>query len=244
MLIPTQSQDPRVQIQPGFSWDAQDAYLFDIDGTLLRSLDRIHFNSFASSIRQVTGWEAPLAGVSIHGSTDTMILLDACRQAGLTPEIIEPRFEEILEAMRQTVAAERDKMDLLLMPYVKETLTYLREKGARLGVASGNLESIGWVKIEEAGLRDFFEFGGFSDHFPIRGELIAHAAKIAREIAGPLATVCVVGDTPRDIQAAHANSLPVIAVATGHYGFDALLEHGPEVCASLLAELLAHQAAA
>ena len=29
-----------VTVQDGFCWDRQDAYLFDIDGTLLRSRDR------------------------------------------------------------------------------------------------------------------------------------------------------------------------------------------------------------
>ena len=53
------------------------------------------------------------------------------------------------------------------------------------------------------------------------------------------ASVCVVGDTPRDIEAAHANGLPVIAVATGHFSFDELLEHKPEVCTTTLADLLA-----
>lgn len=53
----------------------------------------------------------------------------------------------------------------------------------------------------------------------------------------------MVGDTPRDIEAAHANSLPVIAVATGRSSFDELLAHGPEVCASSLAELVAATAA-
>jgi phosphoglycolate phosphatase-like HAD superfamily hydrolase len=58
-------------------------------------------------------------------------------------------------------------------------------------------------------------------------------------LAGKDAGVCVVGDTPRDIAAARANSLPVIAVATGHYSFDELLEHRPEVCATSLADLRA-----
>jgi phosphoglycolate phosphatase-like HAD superfamily hydrolase len=50
----------------------------------------------------------------------------------------------------------------------------------------------------------------------------------------------VVGDTPRDIEAARANFLSVIAVATGSYSFDDLLEYQPEVCATSLADLLAH----
>jgi phosphoglycolate phosphatase len=63
-------------------------------------------------------------------------------------------------------------------------------------------------------------------------------------MAGADATVCVIGDTPRDIEAAHANSLPVIALATGHFSFDDLQELEPEVCATSLAALLAHTKAA
>jgi phosphoglycolate phosphatase-like HAD superfamily hydrolase len=98
---------------------------------------------------------------------------------------------------------------------------------------------IGWIKVERAGLREWFRFGGFSDHFPDRSDLVGQAAKKARELAGAQASVCVVGDTPRDIQAAHANSLPVIAVATGHFSFDELREYRPEVCTTTLADLLA-----
>ena len=49
----------------------------------------------------------------------------------------------------------------------------------------------------------------------------------------------MVGDTPRDIEAARANFLPVIAVATGNYSFDELQKFQPEVCATSLADLLA-----
>ena len=58
-------------------------------------------------------------------------------------------------------------------------------------------------------------------------------------MAGKGVSVCVVGDTPRDIEAARANFLSVIAVATGNYSFDELHKLQPEVCASSLADLLA-----
>jgi len=238
------NQAIRVQIEPGFAWDQQDAYLFDIDGTLLRDTDRIHMNSFASSIERVTGIAVTLDGVAIHGSTDTAILNEACRKAGIPAEVLAPQVEAILEAMRQNVNEHRNEMHLRLMPGVEAALRHLALKGALLGVATGNLEMIGWIKIEEAGLREWFRFGGFSDHFPIRAELVGDAARKARELAGADARVCVVGDTPRDIEAAHANQLPVIAVATGNFSFDMLLEGRPEVCASSLADLLAHTEAA
>jgi phosphoglycolate phosphatase-like HAD superfamily hydrolase len=244
MLTIPQTHEARVHIKPGFAWDGQDAYLFDIDGTLLRDPDRIHMSSFASSIERVTGFAVTLDGVAIHGSTDTAILNEACRKAGIPAEVLEPQVEAILEAMRQNVNQRRGEMHLRLMPGVKEALRHLAQKGALLGVATGNLEMIGWIKIEEAGLREWFRFGGFSDHFPNRAELVGDAARKARELAGTDARVCVVGDTPRDIEAAHANQLPVIAVATGNFSFDTLLEGRPQVCASSLADLLAHTEAA
>jgi phosphoglycolate phosphatase-like HAD superfamily hydrolase len=244
MLTTPPSQDSRVALVPGFTWDQQDAYLFDIDGTLLRSRDRIHFNSFAASIQHILGLDVSLTGVAIHGSTDTAILADACRLAKIPPETMQEHTAAILEGMRQRVAGQREELDLLLMPGVKQVLDHLAAKGALLGVASGNLESIGWIKIEQAGLREWFRFGGFSDDFAVRSELIGDAAKKAREMAGGHASVCVVGDTPRDIEAARANSLPVIAVATGNFSFDELQKHQPEVCASSLADLLAFSQAA
>jgi phosphoglycolate phosphatase-like HAD superfamily hydrolase len=240
MLTFEPTSEARIAIEQDFVWDAQDAYLFDIDGTLLRSRDRVHVDSFTSSVHRITGFEVTLAGILLHGSTDTAILREACRQAGVPAEVLESRTEAILEAMRNTVAERRHEMDLVRMPGVEQTLSHLARRGALLGVATGNLEMIGWIKVEQAGLREWFRFGGFSDHFPIRSELIAQAASKARELAGRGANICVVGDTPRDIEAARANFLSVIAVATGRYSFDELLKYQPEVCASSLADLLAH----
>ena len=229
-----------VLLRPGFAWDEQDAYLFDIDGTLLRDPDRIHFDAFASSVKRVTGFEIALAGVAIHGSTDTAILREAWLQAGIPAQALEEQLTAILDAMGSTVAERRNDMRLVRMPGVEDVLRHLAARGALLGVATGNLEMIGWIKVEQAGLREWFRFGGFSDHFPIRSELVGQAADKARELAGRGASICVVGDTPRDIEAARANFLSVIAVATGKYGFDELLKHQPEVCATSLADLLAH----
>jgi len=239
MQTTEERKESRVAIEPGFSWDGQDAYLFDIDGTLLRSRDRVHMDSVATSVRRVTGFEITLAGISVHGNTDTGILHEACNRAGISTEVLEPQVAAILEAMGHNVAERRRELDLYLMPGVKEALNHLAQKGALLGVATGNLETIGWIKIEVAGLREWFRFGGFSDHFPVRSEMIRNAAHKARELAGAAATVCVVGDTPRDIEAAHANQLPVIAVATGNFDFDALLAFRPEACATSLADLVA-----
>ncbi len=240
MTSTASTEQPRILIQPDFQWDAQDAYLFDIDGTLLRSWDSVHFDSFVTSVQRITGFEITLAGIPMAGSTDPAILREAFRLAGVPAEQVENSIDAILQAMCASVAERRHELRIVTMPGVEETLKYLAARGALLGVATGNLEMIGWIKIEQAGLREWFRFGGFSDRYPVRAELIAQAAEKARELAGPAAKICVVGDTPRDIEAARANSLPVIAVATGRYSFDELLKHRPDVCATSLAGLLAH----
>lgn len=228
----------RTRTESGFLWDAQDAYLFDIDGTLLRSRDRVHFDSLGISVREVTGFEVSMEGVSLAGNTDPAILREACKMAGIPTEVMERQVGAILNGMCHNVAGRRHELEPVLMPGVEQMLRYLEGRGATLGVASGNLEVIGWIKIEQAGLREWFRFGGFSDHFIVRSDLIKNAAMKARKLAGTGASICVVGDTPRDIEAAHVNGLPVIAVATGHFSFDQLMDHKPEVCTTTLADLL------
>jgi phosphoglycolate phosphatase len=228
-----------VAVRDGFRWDDCDAYLFDIDGTLLHARGGVHNDAFSSSVEAVMGHPLSIDGVAVHGSTDTGILREAFRHAAIADEVWQPRLEEILVRMRKTVLERREYMSVTVMPGVLSMLAYLKGRGKLLGVATGNLEQIGWLKIEIAGLRDWFRFGGFSDRHTLRSDMIANAVGEARKLAGAMVKVCVVGDTPSDIAAARANALPTIAVATGHFSYDDLLQHQPEVCTPTLQDLLA-----
>ncbi|MFP5206369.1 MAG: HAD family hydrolase [Acidobacteriota bacterium] len=76
--------------------------------------------------------------------------------------------------------------------------------------------------------------------FDIDGTLLRRgkAVRTTRALAGKHTGICVVGDTPRDIESARANGLSVIAVATGHSSYEDLHAMHPEVCATSLADLL------
>ena len=117
-------------------------------------------------------------------------------------------------------------------------LLHLRGKGAVLGVATGNLQRIGQVKLAHCGLFESFDFGGYSDGYEYRADVIAAALRQARARAGEHASVCVVGDTPADVQAAQANGCDVIAVATGVYTVDQLSAEQPTRCIGSLTELV------
>jgi phosphoglycolate phosphatase-like HAD superfamily hydrolase len=99
-----------------------------------------------------------------------------------------------------------------------------------LGIVSGNFERIGWVKVETAGLREYFSFGFFSDRFPTRTEIFRAAIDDVRGRMGTQTRICVIGDTPSDIQSAKANYIPVIAVATGGFSYEELRSFSPDVC--------------
>ncbi len=65
-------------------------------------------------------------------------------------------LEDVLAHMRASVAAQRGPDEPGQMPGIDEILAYLRSKGAALGIGTGNLESIGWLKLEVLGVRHWF----------------------------------------------------------------------------------------
>jgi phosphoglycolate phosphatase-like HAD superfamily hydrolase len=114
----------------------------------------------------------------------------------------------------------------------------LKAEGKLLGVASGNLESVGWHKIEAAKLRQFFSFGFFSDHNESRAAIFGNAFAHVRAQIGAAARVCFFGDTPSDVEAAKQVGAPIIAVASGTFSFDELRACSPDLCVSHCAEFL------
>lgn len=221
-----------------FDWTAADVYLFDIDGTLLNSRDAVHYHAFHRAVAQVFGLDLRLDGIPVHGNTDIGILRAYLEGAGVPEEQWRARLPEACDVMCAEV--ERNAADLRpeLCPAVLDLIRWLTAEGKMLAVASGNLERVGWAKLRAAGVRDYFSFGAFSGRLEKRDDVIAHGIQQARAMRGAEATVYVVGDTPADVRSAHANDIPAIAVATGIYGVEELLQHDPEVCVSNCADLL------
>ena len=225
----------KVSLRP---WDGYDAYLFDIDGTLIHCKDAVHYFAFCEALTTLAGRPLNLDGVVAHGNTDVGILRDALRLAGIADAVWRPRLAEARNEMCSHVVRYAEDLQVEVLPGVQEVLQHLRARGAMLGVATGNLLKIGKQKLQRGGLLGCFHFGGYSDAHEDRSAVFAAALQQARTHAGATASVCVVGDTPADIQAAHANGLPVIAVSTGVYTREQLAEHKPEYLVGSLLDLL------
>ena len=218
------------------AWDAYDAYLFDIDGTLLHCEDAVHYFSFCHALTSVAGRPVDILGLPVQGKIDPGILRDAFARAGVPESVWRPRLPEILDAMAAHVEAHAADFRITVLPGVREVLRHLRDKGALLGTGTGNLERIGWAKLQACGLQEWFDFGGFSNGYEQRGEMIAAAAATARSLTKPDAAVLVVGDTPGDIEAARFAGLEVLAVATGIFGAEQLQD--ADLVVGSLADLL------
>lgn len=223
--------------QAGRGLPPADAYLFDIDGTLLNSRDGVHYNAFHAAVREIYGIDSKIDGVPVHGNTDLGILRAVARRAGLSDAEFESKLPAAINCMCAAAARYAGGMAPKLCPSIRELLDALRQAGKLLGVVSGNLESIGWLKLEAAGIKQFFAFGSFSNQRELRRDIFRHGIKEARLRLGGSASVCFVGDTPSDIDAARAVGSPILAVATGVFSMTDLLSHNPDACVGCCSEL-------
>jgi phosphoglycolate phosphatase len=189
-------------------------------------------------MRQVFGLDATIDGVPVQGNTDIGILRAVLRQQGLSDSEINAGLPKMVEQMCAEVRRNASQMSPELCPSIRELVSLLQSRGKLLGAASGNLETIGWLKLERAGIRDMFAFGSFSHPLEFRTDIFRQGAAMARQRLGPDATVYVVGDTPADIEAARAVNLPVIALATGIFQFDQLVSLEPDACFGCASDML------
>lgn len=222
-------------------WDSFDAYLFDIDGTLITNKDAVHYFAFCDALTHIAGRPVNLDGVTTHGNTDIGILRDALTRCGIPSDVWRPLLSEACAGMGQYVIKHQEELRVQLLPGVRDLLDHLQSRGALLGVATGNLEVIGKLKLEAVGLLPVFVTGSYSDSLESRTDVFQRALTSARQCTSAPVTCCIVGDTPADVLAAHANDVESVAVATGVYGFEELMCAKPSACVGTFLDLLEHR---
>jgi phosphoglycolate phosphatase len=220
------------------AWDEYDAYLWDIDGTLLTCTDLVHYNAFNTAMSAAVGTPVTIDYVKTHGNVDVGIMRDAFALHDVAEQIWQPKREEIIRRMGEEVQAHREALVFTVHPHVRETLMHLKRRGALLATATGNLAAIGTVKLQEAGLYPFFDLFGWSDACLSRAEVFSAIAHDVRQVRGEQAALCVVGDTVADVDAACACGLDVLAVATGIYAVEELRERGASFAVNTLEALV------
>ncbi len=216
---------------------AFEAYLFDIDGTLLHCSDAVHYFAFCDALSSAAGRPMTLDGVTAHGNTDIGILRDAFLRAGLSPEGWQPRIAEICDQMCCQVEENRAELCVQVLPGVRDILEHLQAKGALLAVATGNLERIGRQKLRAADLDRYFEIFAWSDGLEYREDVYRSGVAKIRADLGGRASILAFGDTPADVRSARTCGIPIIAVASGIYTYEELIAETPSLCVRTFREL-------
>jgi len=211
--------------------------LFDVDETLVHT-GGSGARSWSVAFDKLYGVAADIGQHTSAGETD--------------PEVARETFKAVLR--REPSDNELDRIyalyllnlaeDILvsknyrMLPGVDQCLTTLREAGVMLGLVSGALEGAARTKLIPANLNRFFLFGAYGSDSPDRAELTSIAIEKARRLHAELtpAQVFVVGDTPRDIDAAKKAGAVSVGVATGHYSVKDLSEANADHVLSSLEE--------
>lgn len=215
-----------------------DAFLFDIDGTLLNTRDLVHWDALHQAMLEGYGVDTTIEGIAYHGMTDVGILRAALSRHGIEPAEFERGLSRALNIVRREVHCRQERIVCEVCPGVKELLVFLCKRQKLLAVASGNLESVGWCKIKAAGLAEFFRFGFFSDQCESRKGIFRKAINNVRSLIGSESRVTFLGDTPSDISAARGTGAAIIAIATGSFSQEQLLSYQPDLCVATCSDLL------
>ncbi len=199
--------------------------LFDIDGTLV-DCGKAAGKAFSAAFHEAFGEPCPIfKAEEVSGLTDTAILMEVVRRLQIDSDDLEQRRDRAFEIYARNLERELKANPAKELPGANRAVQRIRSiKDCAVGLLTGSTEATARVKLETAGISfDQFVCGAYSEDGELR-EALPPAAR--RRFAGlfarePQITI-LIGDTPRDIQAAHATGCEFIGVATGPYSVETL----------------------
>jgi phosphoglycolate phosphatase len=202
--------------------------LFDIDGTLLLS-GGAGVRAMTRTFERLFGVRDAFASSDIAGRTDTFILSNALRRAGLPDTAgTHQQFREAYIALLGDEIRRPTQSRTGLMPGVQPLLGAVHQRdGFYLALLTGNFERAAYVKLGHFGIGGFFPWGAFGEESAHRDDLARIALRRAesRSIPAPARSrAVVIGDTPHDVACARAIGARALAVATGGYSVEQLDE--------------------
>ena len=202
--------------------------LFDIDGTLVQGA-KCHYKAYIEGVKKFYGMEEYVHSINAAGKSDKLILQEILTLGGLTAEEIQKNFQNCLDFMTDYYLKNVQNENIRVLDGTAELLEELQRKNVLLGLVTGNLEPIAYAKLGRVGLDGYFSFGGFGSDNADRSLMVKKALIIAKNQLGFNGDkIFVIGDTPRDVEAAQAYNLKTIAVATGMYSTQELRDCGAD----------------
>jgi phosphoglycolate phosphatase-like HAD superfamily hydrolase len=204
--------------------------LFDIDGTLV-STGGAGAVAWKQAFDELYGIPADIGEFTDAGMTDPDVgakTFEAVMHREPTPHELAQLVQRRLERLPEAVARSEGYR---VLPGVPERLRQLSRDGHLLGIITGNGDGAAHIKLARGDLNRWFTFGAYASAGLDRAGIVRQAVQRGEAMLGrdvPNTEIYVIGDTPLDVQAAHAVGCTAIAVATGHYDVAALREAGAD----------------
>ncbi len=199
--------------------------LWDIDGTLIRSLRVGGYKVYTIPVlEEVFGTSGRLERMRVSGMTDLQIIAEALSEEGFTHHDVKEKIhilsERLTEEARRVTGTGDPFFEVL--PGVANTLKTLDEHPRyQQALLTGNIESMADLKMELVGLAQYFTLpGAFGEESHERKDLPERAAeRIRKHLQLDLRPeqFIVIGDTPNDIDCARHFGARAVAVGTGRF---------------------------
>lgn len=212
----------------------RDVALFDLDGTMLDTYAPI-LESMRYATKTVFGEALPDSKlVSMVGQPLVTQMQAFAAERGCGSEVAD----ELTRVYREYNERDLDEKSFPF-PGIPEAIASLKNAGFTVGVVTSKRAVLATKSLKAHGLFDAFAcVNGAEDstaHKPDPDPLLTAAKKL-----GVSPDRCVyVGDSPYDLQAAHAANMPCVGVAWGKFfGREILLEQMPSVLIASPEELV------
>jgi phosphoglycolate phosphatase len=198
------------------------AIIMDMDGTITNfNLDFI--NARRKALRELERMNLRTADMTEQ--TSFFVLLKSARDRidDLSYVLLRRKFYNLLEEMELNAAKE-----VTLYPGALEALQKVRSRGVRIGVVTNNGRAGTDLTINRLGLQNFFDIVVTRDDCE---QMKPSAEPVRKALAGLYVHVrnaILVGDGVMDVLAARASGLPSVAVATGPFSKERLLNVEPD----------------
>lgn len=206
-------------------------FLFDIDGTLISTNGKAP-ELMISCVKEFTGKEVPYRLEDFAGRLDPMILTTLLERAGEPPKKIQFILPELLRYYKQQLANELNDSHITVFPGVIEFLEFCLSAEIPHLLLTGNMREGARIKLEKAGLWNYFPEGVFGDDASTRSALVPIAVERAfavyRKTFSP-DRIWIVGDSVHDIACARDNSCRCLIVRTGKTPDRLLEELQPDI---------------
>jgi phosphoglycolate phosphatase len=212
--------------------------LFDIDGTLIAT-GGAGRRAMVAAFSELYAKDDVFEGISFAGMTDRAIArhgvvaaVGACDDAAI---------DRALDAYLAHLHRELTNADgYRVLPAVHDVLARVRaEPRVAVGLGTGNVKRGAYAKLAPGELGEHFAFGGFGCDAEDRTEVLRSGARRGAEALGvPLdeCRVVVIGDTPKDVAAAKGLGAECVAVGTGGFAPERLVELGATCAFATLGE--------